>query len=90
MLNYLKRKKIKIGILGGSFDPAHLGHVKISIEAKKKYKLKYILWLITKKNPFKNESKLNLKQRIHFAKKLIDKNNNYLFNINLISFVFLI
>tara|TARA_B100000073_G_C23677903_1_gene551312 strand:+ start:965 stop:1111 length:147 start_codon:yes stop_codon:yes gene_type:complete len=25
----------KIGILGGSFDPAHIGHIKISKEAKK-------------------------------------------------------
>ena len=43
----------KIGILGGSFDPAHKGHVKISIEAKKRYKLHEIIWAVTKKNPLK-------------------------------------
>ena len=31
----LENKKIKIGVLGGSFDPAHKGHVAISKEAKK-------------------------------------------------------
>ena len=35
--NKLKQKKIKIGILGGSFDPAHKGHVAISKEAHKKF-----------------------------------------------------
>ena len=72
MFNYLKRKKIKIGILGGSFDPAHIGHVKISTEAKKKYKLKYILWLITKKNPFKKKYKYSIKERIKFSKIIIN------------------
>ena len=73
--NKLKSIRIKIGILGGTFDPAHKGHLQISKQAKKILNLKKVIWAITKKNPFKNESKLNLKQRIHFAKKLIDNNN---------------
>jgi nicotinate-nucleotide adenylyltransferase len=71
----LNLKKIKIGILGGTFDPAHKGHLEISKQAKKRFNLENIIWAITKKNPFKNESKSNLKKRIKFAKKLIGKNN---------------
>ena len=73
--NKLKIEKIKVGILGGTFDPAHKGHLEISIQAKKRFGLKNIIWAITKKNPFKNESKSNLKSRIQFAKKIIGKNN---------------
>ena len=43
----------KIGILGGTFDLAHKGHVKISLEAKKRYGINKIIWAITKKNPYK-------------------------------------
>ncbi len=68
-----KLHKRKIGILGGSFDPAHKGHVKISIESKKKFKLDKVIWAITKKNPFKLKTKLSLKERIKFAKKLNQK-----------------
>ena len=63
-------KKKKIGILGGSFDPAHKGHVKISVEAKKKFKINKIIWAITRKNPFKSKSYFDLKKRINFAKKI--------------------
>ena len=73
--NKLKSKKIRIGILGGTFDPAHKGHLEISVQAKKKFELKNIIWAITKQNPFKNESSTNLRSRIKFAKKLIGKND---------------
>ena len=73
--NKLKSKKIKIGVLGGTFDPSHKGHLEISKQAKKKFELKNIIWAITKKNPFKNKSKLNLRNRIQFAKKLMNKND---------------
>ena len=72
--NKLKSKIVKIGILGGTFDPAHKGHLEISKQAKKKFGIKNIIWAITKKNPFKDESKSNLKSRIQFAKKIIGKN----------------
>ena len=70
MKNKIKKK---IGILGGSFDPAHKGHLKISIEAKRKFKIDKIIWAITKKNPFKPKSLFSLKERITIAKKIIKK-----------------
>ena len=73
--NKLKPKKIKVGILGGTFNPAHKGHLEISKQAKKRFDLKNIIWAITKKNPFKDEGKSSLRSRIQFAKKLIGKNN---------------
>ena len=71
------KKKIekKIGILGGSFDPAHKGHLKISIEAKKKFGINKIIWAITKKNPFKSETLFSLKERIAIGKKITKKYN---------------
>ena len=63
------RKKY-IGLLGGSFDPAHRGHLGISKIAIKKLKLKKIYWVITKKNPFKKKTFYSLDERIKYAKKI--------------------
>ena len=48
-------KKNKIGILGGTFDPAHKGHLTISKEAVKRFMLKEVIWAITKKSLLKKE-----------------------------------
>tara|TARA_B100001540_G_C15673171_1_gene581168 strand:- start:451 stop:987 length:537 start_codon:yes stop_codon:yes gene_type:complete len=66
--------KKKIGILGGTFDPAHKGHLAISKEAIKKFNLDSVIWAITKRSPFKNKSQNNLKKRIYICKKIIGKN----------------
>ena len=68
-------KKNKIAILGGSFDPAHKGHLAISKEAIKRLKLKEIIWAITRKNPFKKQSKSSLSNRIRYCKKIIGRNS---------------
>ena len=69
-----KNYKKKIGILGGSFDPAHKGHLRISVEAKKKFRINKIIWAVTKKNPFKSKCHFTLKKRIALAKKISKKN----------------
>ena len=61
-----KKKSIskKIGILGGTFDPPHKGHLKISLFSLKKLKLDFLIWAITKKNPYKKKPMIPLKKRI--------------------------
>ena len=59
-----------VGLLGGSFDPAHKGHLGISKIAIKKLRLKKVYWVITKKNPFKNKTFYSLDERIRYAKKI--------------------
>ena len=63
-------QKKYIGLLGGSFDPAHKGHLAISIISIKKLKLKKVYWVITKKNPFKKKTFYSLEERIRYAKKI--------------------
>ena len=62
-----------IGILGGSFDPVHEGHLTISKISIKKFGLEKIYWLITKQNPFKKKVHFSLKNRIELAKKASKK-----------------
>ena len=60
----------KIGILGGTFDPPHLGHLEISKFAARKLKLNSIIWAVTKKNPLKKKPMMSLKKRILLSRKI--------------------
>ena len=64
----------RIGILGGTFDPPHKGHLHISKIAIKKLKLHKIIWIVTKKNPLKHKPYLSIKERINLSKKITKKN----------------
>ena len=46
---------MRIGVLGGSFDPAHSGHLYVSAIARKALKLDYVWWLVSPGNPLKHE-----------------------------------
>lgn len=46
----------RIGLLGGSFNPAHDGHRYISLEAIKRLGLDEVWWLVSPQNPLKSES----------------------------------
>ncbi len=44
----------KIGLLGGTFDPPHYGHLQIAKENKKRYQLDCVVFIPAKKNPLKD------------------------------------
>tara|TARA_B100000780_G_scaffold263493_1_gene217415 strand:+ start:81 stop:614 length:534 start_codon:yes stop_codon:yes gene_type:complete len=69
----IKPRKKRIGILGGTFDPPHHGHLEISRLAIKKLFLDQIYWCITKKNPLKNKPFFPLSERIKKSKIITNK-----------------
>lgn len=48
------RRCVRIGLLGGSFNPAHAGHLHISREALKRLGLHGVWWLVSPQNPLKS------------------------------------
>ena len=73
MQKIFKKNYNKIGILGGTFDPPHRGHLYISKIALKKLKLNKLIWAVTKKNPLKRKPYLNTKIRIKLSKKITER-----------------
>ncbi len=50
--------KRRIGLLGGSFNPAHAGHLHISKQALKRLALDEVWWLVSPQNPLKSRDEL--------------------------------
>ncbi|NSX55913.1 nicotinate-nucleotide adenylyltransferase [Parasulfitobacter algicola] len=60
-----------IGLLGGSFDPPHQGHVHITTEALKRFNLDRIWWLVSPGNPLKSRGPAKLSDRMQAARALM-------------------
>ena len=61
-----------VGLLGGSFDPPHAGHLHISREALKRFGLDQLWWLVSPGNPLKTRGPAPMERRIAAARALID------------------
>ena len=62
---------MRIGLLGGSFNPPHEAHRAISLFAIKRLKLDRVWWLVTPGNPLKEHDALrDLEQRTEAARKM--------------------
>lgn len=63
---------LRIGLLGGSFNPPHEGHIHISEMALKRLGLDYVWWLVSPQNPLKSSSETApLDARIALASRLV-------------------
>lgn len=60
-----------IGLLGGSFDPAHGGHVHITREALKRFGLDRVWWLVSPGNPLKARGPAALEKRMVRARAVM-------------------
>jgi len=60
-----------VGLLGGSFDPAHAGHVHITREALKRFGLDQVWWLVSPGNPLKERGPAPLAKRMERAQRVM-------------------
>jgi len=62
---------MRVGLLGGSFNPPHVAHRAISLFAIKRLKLDRVWWLVTPGNPLKDQGGLpDLNERTEAARKM--------------------
>jgi nicotinate-nucleotide adenylyltransferase len=60
-----------VGLLGGSFDPPHRGHVHVTQEAIKRLRLDQVWWLVSPGNPLKRLGPAPLERRLAASDALV-------------------
>lgn len=60
-----------VGLLGGSFDPAHEGHAHITRTAMKRFGLDRVWWLVSPSNPLKSRGPAPIGKRVARARAVM-------------------
>lgn len=70
----------RIGILGGTFDPPHLGHLLIAEEVRIALELEEVWFIPTYVPPHKEEATTGVSERKNMVKQAIDRNDSFKVN----------
>ncbi len=62
---------MRIGLLGGSFDPPHAGHVHITRQAMRRFGLDRVWWLVSPGNPLKVEGPAPMARRLAASRAIM-------------------
>ncbi len=69
-------RRRSVGLVGGSFNPAHDGHLHLAKMARKTLGLDEVWWLVTPQNPLKPPTETaSLDHRLQYARKLVSEKN---------------
>ena len=61
----------RIGLFGGSFNPAHYGHYMVALYALKRLQLDWVWWLVSPQNPLKDPRETGeYDERLKFTKQV--------------------
>ncbi len=63
---------LTIGLLGGSFDPPHEGHIHITKKAIKIFNLSKMWWLVSPRNPIKDKTPSDINNRLLASKQMME------------------
>ena len=61
---------MRVGLLGGSFDPPHEGHIHASMIAMKSLMLDAVWWLVSPQNPLKDQTSHSYEQRMTMCRDM--------------------
>lgn len=68
-LGLLLQPGMRVGLFGGSFDPAHAGHAHVAETARVRLGLHRVLWLVSPQNPLKPHAAAPLAERMAGARR---------------------
>ncbi|MET0293783.1 MAG: nicotinate-nucleotide adenylyltransferase [Phenylobacterium sp.] len=53
---FLLQPGMRVGLFGGSFNPAHAGHAHVAVTALRRLRLDRVIWLVSPQNPLKSSA----------------------------------